>query len=183
MMSKTIGTKAACAVAAIAMTAIGSPAFAASSVPPSDLSWTPVEPAPGGNLAVSFKGCNPGESVLVRVAATSAGWLYDNTATATDPGEVNSVSMTLDNPVTAPGQQFAVGIYCGGVWTDAEGRWVRAYGTIGEAEVTTTTTTAPPSTTPTTATASPSTTLQSTVGSNNAARTAAAVSGVPNFAG
>lgn len=89
----------------------------------SGLSFSPIDPVPGGFITVTGNGCDPFQAVLIRTSIPTMGasTYHEVTPTAAADGSFSAVTrvhgLAGDVPVVSPGTQFAVGAFCGGVET------------------------------------------------------------------
>lgn len=89
----------------------------------SGLSFLPADPVPGGFITVTGDDCDPFQDVLIRTSIPTLGGAtyHEGIVSAGPTGSFSVVTrvhgLAGDVPVVAPGTQFAVGAFCGGVET------------------------------------------------------------------
>jgi hypothetical protein len=124
-MPRRVVTVAAVSVAVVAGIIIGAPAAASdlARAAVTGLGFAPLSPLPGGSLTVTGGGCGADEAVLVRtwIPAIGSASYHDVVVVAAPDGSFSAATDVHgapgDVPTVAPGDQFGVAVFCGGVPT------------------------------------------------------------------
>ncbi len=98
------------------------------------LSFAPASAAPGDTLTANLQFCDPGEPILFRLFNPIGGLFVDQTLTADGTGGYLGAEVAIPTTGYAPGDDFGLAMFCGGVETEDPSDFFTTFGTVVAAE-------------------------------------------------